>query len=64
MFFTQEKLFLAFLMNRCTAGTVRLVFDHLKKRMGTDAFLSVFENNNNVPIIRAPLLTLFPSDAN
>lgn len=43
MFFTQEKLFLAFLMNRCTAGAVRLVFDRLEKRMGTDEFLSVFE---------------------
>ena len=43
MFFTQEKLFLAFLMNRCTAGSVRLVFDRLEKRMGTDEFLSVFE---------------------
>lgn len=43
MFFTQEKLFLAFLMNRCTAGAVRLVFDRLEKRMGTDQFLSVFE---------------------
>ena len=43
MFFTQEKLFLAFLMNRCTAGAVRLVFDRLEKRMGTGEFLSVFE---------------------
>ena len=30
MFFAQEKLFLAFLMNRCTAGAVRLVFDRLE----------------------------------
>lgn len=44
MFFTQEKLFLAFLMNRYTAGAVRLVFDRMEKRMGTDEFLSVFEN--------------------
>ena len=35
MFFTKEKLFLAFLMNRCTKGAVRLVFDRLEKRMGT-----------------------------
>lgn len=34
-FFTREKLFLAFLMNRCTEGAVRLVFDRLEKRMGT-----------------------------
>lgn len=42
-FFTKEKLFLAFLMNRCTEGAVRLVFDRLEKRMGTYEFLSVFE---------------------
>lgn len=43
LFFTQEKLFLAFLMNRCTEGAVRLVFDRLEKRMGTFEFISVFE---------------------
>lgn len=43
MFFTKEKLFLAFLMNRCTEGAVRLVFDRLERRMGTYEFLSVFE---------------------
>ena len=42
-FFTKEKLFLAFLMNRCTKGAVHLVFNHLEKRMGTFEFLSVFE---------------------
>lgn len=42
-FFTREKLFLAFLMNRCTEGAVRLVFDRLEKRMGTYDFCSVFE---------------------
>ncbi len=42
-FLTREKLFLAFLMNRCTAGAVRLVFDRLEKRTGTRSFLSVFE---------------------
>ena len=42
-FFTKEKLFLAFLMNRCTEGAVRLVFDRLEKRMGTHGFFSVFE---------------------
>ena len=42
-FFTKEKLFLAFLMNRCTEGAVHLVFNRLEKRMGTFEFLSVFE---------------------
>ena len=44
MFFTQEKLFLAFLMNRCSSGAVRLVFDRLEKRMGTYEFASIFEH--------------------
>lgn len=43
LFFTKEKLFLAFLMNRCTESAVRLVFDRLEKRMGTFEFNSVFE---------------------
>jgi len=43
LFFTKEKLFLAFLMNRCTEGSVRLVFDRLEKRLGTYEFASVFE---------------------
>ena len=43
MFFTKEKLFLAFLINRCTKGAVRLVFDRMEKRMGTYGFASVFE---------------------
>ena len=38
----REKLFLAFIMNRCTKGAVRLVFDRLEKRMGTYDFLTVF----------------------
>jgi IS30 family transposase len=42
-FFTKEKLFLAFLMNRCTEGAVRLVFDRLEKRMGSFQFASFFE---------------------
>ncbi|MDO4475140.1 MAG: IS30 family transposase [Eubacteriales bacterium] len=41
-FFTREKLFLAFLMNRCTEGAVRLVFDRLERRMGSYEFISVF----------------------
>ena len=44
LFFTQEKLFLAFLLNRCTKGAVRLIFDRLEKRLGTYEFFSVFEN--------------------
>ncbi|XCP85140.1 IS30 family transposase [Roseburia hominis] len=43
MFFTKEKLFLAFLMNRCTEGAVRLVFDRLEKRRGIFEFASAFE---------------------
>ena len=43
LFFTKEKLFLAFLMNRCTKGAVRLVFDRLEKRLGTFDFNSLFE---------------------
>ena len=30
-------------MNRCTEGSVRLVFDRLEKRLGTYEFASVFE---------------------
>lgn len=44
LFFTREKLLLAFVMNRCTEGAVRLVFDRLEKRLGTFEFNSVFEN--------------------
>ena len=44
LFFIKEKLFLAFLVNRCTKGAVRLIFDRLEKRMGTYEFISVFEN--------------------
>lgn len=42
-FFTKEKLFLAFLMNRNTEGSVRLVLDRLEKRFGTFDFLTLFE---------------------
>ena len=42
-FFTKEKLFLAFLMNRCTKGAVHLVFDRLEERLGTYDFLHLFE---------------------
>lgn len=43
-FFTKEKLFLSFLMNRNTEGAVKLVFEHLEKRFGTHGFLSLFEH--------------------
>ena len=42
-FFTREKLFLAFLMNRNTEGSVRLVLNRLEKRFGTFDFLTLFE---------------------
>ena len=42
-FFTREKLFLAFLMNRNTEESVRLVLDRLEKRFGTFDFLTLFE---------------------
>ncbi len=38
----REKLFLAFLMNRCTKGAVCMVFDRLEKRLGTYDFLCLF----------------------
>ena len=43
LFTERVNYFLPFLMNRCTKGAVRLVFDHLEKRLGTYEFLSVFE---------------------
>ncbi|WP_288838858.1 hypothetical protein [uncultured Megasphaera sp.] len=42
-FFTEEKLFLAFLINRYSVGAVRAVFDHLERRMGTFHFQKRFE---------------------
>lgn len=42
-FLTEQKLFLAFVMNRNTKGAVKLIFNHLEKRMGTYDFLRVFE---------------------
>ena len=35
----KEKLFLAYLMNRCTTASVRAIFDRLKKRLDTDFHL-------------------------
>ena len=37
-----EKLFLAFIMNRCTKGAVRLIFDKLEHQLGTYDFLTLF----------------------
>ena len=41
-FFTKEKLFLAFILDRCTPGAVKAVFDRLEKRLGTFEFLTLF----------------------
>lgn len=41
-FLKREKLFLAFLMNRCTKGAVRMIFDRLEKKLGTYDFLCLF----------------------
>lgn len=41
-YFTQERLFLAFLMNRCTPGAVRLVYNHLEAKIGTYEFNRLF----------------------
>ena len=41
-FLTREKLFLAFIMNRCTKGAVRLIFDKLEHQLGTYDFLTLF----------------------
>lgn len=42
-YFRDEKLFLAYLLNRCTKGSVRAVFDRLEKRLGTVTFSILFE---------------------
>ena len=41
-FLTREKLFLAFIMNRCTQGTVKLIFDKLEHQLGTYDFLKLY----------------------
>ncbi len=41
-FLTWEKLFLAFIMNRCTKGAVKLIFDKLERQLGTYDFLTLF----------------------
>jgi len=42
-YFRDEKLFLAFLLNRCTKGAVRAVFDRLETRLGSGTFRILFE---------------------
>lgn len=43
MYFPDTQLFLAHLMNRCTPGAVRLVFEQLQRSLGgTYEFISVF----------------------
>ena len=42
-YFRDEKLFLAYLLNRCTKGAVRAVFDRLEARLGTTNFNILFE---------------------
>ena len=41
-FFTKEKLFLAYILDRCTKGAVRLIFDRLEKRLDIFTFLTLF----------------------
>ena len=41
-FLTREKLFLAFVMNRCTKGAVKLVFNKLEHQLGTKDFFTLF----------------------
>lgn len=41
-FLKREKLFLAFLLNRCTKGAVRMVFDRLERKLGTYDFQRLF----------------------
>ena len=42
-YFRDEKLLLAYLLNRCTKGAVRAVFDRLEERLGTITFSILFE---------------------
>ena len=41
-FLTREKLFLAFIINRCTKGAVKLIFNKLEYLIGTYNFLTLF----------------------
>ena len=42
-YFRDEKLFLAYLLNRCTKGAVRAVFDRIEDRLGSMTFNVIFE---------------------
>ena len=42
-YFRDDKLFLAYLLNRCTKGAVRAVFDRIEQRLGTMTFSIIFE---------------------
>lgn len=42
-YFRDEKLFLAYLLNRCTQGAVRAVFDRIEDRLGSMTFNIIFE---------------------
>lgn len=42
-YFPGLELFLAHVLNRCTKGAVRMVFDHMEQALGTYDFLSLFE---------------------
>lgn len=41
-FLTREKLLLAFIMNRCTKGAVKLIFDKFERQLGIYDFLTSF----------------------
>ncbi len=41
-FFAREKLFLAYILDRCTPGAVKLVFDRIERRIGLISFLTLF----------------------
>ena len=45
-FLTREKLFLAFIMNRCTKGAVKLVFNKLEHQLGTYDFLNLIQHDS------------------
>ena len=42
-FHTNSKLLLAFIMNRCTSGAVKLVFNRMEEHIGTEAFSEIFK---------------------
>lgn len=63
-FLTREKLFLAFVMNRCTKGAVRLIFDKLERQLGMYNFLTLFntvltdaDQNSVILLLLKPVLT-------